>query len=108
MARKRRCGSDCRKRSSCRPPICSRKYARCGRGSELSVHFNWISGNNPGRTLTRPTERSLEKGDLIIKEIESSVIGYRAQQLRPLAVHECDPMITELSKLHAELYDEIL
>lgn len=83
-------------------------HAMFVRGSELSVHFNWISGNNPGRTLTRPTVRPLEKGDLIIKEIESSIIGYRAQQLRPLAVHECDPMILELSKLHAELYDEIL
>jgi Xaa-Pro aminopeptidase len=83
-------------------------HAMFVRGSELSVHFNWISGNNPGRTLTRPTLRPLEKGDLIVKEIESSVIGYRAQQLRPLAVHECDPMIMELSKLHAELYDELL
>src|SRR5204863_8869949 len=43
-----------------------------------------------------------------IKEIESSVIGYRAQQLRPLAVHECPPMIMELAKLHSEMYDELL
>ena len=83
-------------------------HAMFVRGSEQSVHFNWISGQNPGRTLTRPTERPLQKGDLILKEIESSIIGYRAQQLRPLAVHECDPMVLELSKLHAELYDEIL
>jgi Xaa-Pro aminopeptidase len=83
-------------------------HAMFVRGSELSVHFNWISGKNPGRTLTRPTMRPLERGDLILKEIESSIIGYRAQQLRPTAVHECDPMILELSKLHAELYDEIL
>src|SRR5439155_2773356 len=83
-------------------------HAMFVRGSELSVHFNWISGKNPGRTLTRPTERPLDKGDIIIKEIESSIIGYRAQQLRPLAVHECDPMIMELSKLHAELYEELL
>jgi len=83
-------------------------HAMFVRGSELSVHFNWISGHNPGRTLTRPTMRPLEKGDMILKEIESSIIGYRAQQLRPLAVHECDPMIMELSKMHAELYDEIL
>ena len=83
-------------------------HAMFVRGSELSVHFNWISGQNPGRTLTRPTQRPLEKGDLILKEIESSIIGYRAQQLRPLAVHECDPMIMELSKAHAELYDELL
>jgi Xaa-Pro aminopeptidase len=83
-------------------------HAMFVRGSELSVHFNWISGQNPGRTLTRPTQRPLEKGDLILKEIESSIIGYRAQQLRPLAVHECAPMILELAKLHAELYDELL
>jgi Xaa-Pro aminopeptidase len=83
-------------------------HAMFVRGSELSVHFNWISGKNPGRTLTRPTQRPLEKGDLIVKEIESSIIGYRAQQLRPTAVHECDPTILELSKAHGELYDEIL
>lgn len=83
-------------------------HAMYVRGSEQSVHFNWISGSNPGRTLTRPTERPLQKGDLILKEIESSIIGYRAQQLRRLAVHECDPMVMELAKLHAEMYDEIL
>ncbi|HEY7065299.1 MAG TPA: M24 family metallopeptidase [Chloroflexota bacterium] len=83
-------------------------HAMFVRGSELSVHFNWISGPNPGRTLTRPTRRPLAKGDLIVKEIESSVIGYRAQQLRPLAVHECDPTILELAKLHGALYDRLL
>lgn len=83
-------------------------HAMFVRGSELSVHFNWISGANPGRTLTRPTERPLQRGDLILKEIESSVIGYRAQQIRPLAVNECAPIILELSKLHGELYDRLL
>jgi Xaa-Pro aminopeptidase len=83
-------------------------HAMLVRGSELTVHFNWISGPNPGRTLTRPTQRPLAKGDLILKEIESSVIGYRAQQLRPLAVHECDPLILDLAKLHGELYDRLL
>ncbi|HLH22824.1 MAG TPA: M24 family metallopeptidase [Chloroflexota bacterium] len=83
-------------------------HAMFVRGSEPTVHFNWISGRNPVRTLTRPTARPLEKGDLILKEIESSIIGYRAQQLRPLAVHECDPIIIDLAKLHADLYDEVL
>jgi Xaa-Pro dipeptidase len=83
-------------------------HAMLVRGSELPVHYNWISGQNPGRTLTRPTSRPLERGDLLLKEIESSIIGYRAQQLRPLAVHECDPTILELSKLHGELYDRLL
>ena len=41
-------------------------------------------------------------------EIESSVIGYRAQQIRPLAVHRCDAMLMEMSKAHADIYPELL
>jgi Xaa-Pro dipeptidase len=78
------------------------------RGSELSVHFNWVASPNPGRTLTRPTARRLDAGDVIVAEIESSVIGYRAQQIRPVAVNTCNPIFTDLSKLHEELYLELL
>lgn len=78
------------------------------RGSELSVHFNWIADPNPGRTLTRPSARALEAGDVIVAEIESSVIGYRAQQIRPVAVNRCDPILMELSKAHGDLYPELL
>lgn len=83
-------------------------HALMARGSELSVHFNWVSGPNPKRTLTRPTGRLLDEGDVIVAEIESSVIGYRAQQLRPIAVNRCPPVMAELSKLHGELYAEML
>lgn len=78
------------------------------RGSELSVHYNWIAARNPGRTLTRPTARKLVEGDVIVAEIESSVIGYRAQQIRPVAVHRCDPVLIEMSKAHADIYPELL
>jgi len=78
------------------------------RGSELSVHFNWVAAQNPGRTMTRPTARRLVAGDVIVAEIESSVIGYRAQQIRPLAVHRCDPVLMEMAKAHADLYPELL
>lgn len=78
------------------------------RGSELSVHFNWVAAQNPGRTLTRPTARRLVVGDVIVAEIESSVIGYRAQQIRPLAVHRCDPVLMEMAQVHADLYPELL
>jgi Xaa-Pro aminopeptidase len=78
------------------------------RGSELSVHYNWVAAQNPGRTLTRPTARRLVEGDVIVAEIESSVIGYRAQQIRPLAVRRCDPMLMEMSKAHADIYPELL
>jgi len=78
------------------------------RGSELSVHFNWIAAQNPGRTLTRPTARPLVEGDVIVAEIESSVVGYRAQQIRPLAVHRCDPVLMEMSKAHGDIYPALL
>jgi Xaa-Pro aminopeptidase len=83
-------------------------HAIFSRGSELSVHFNWVAAQIPGRTRTRPTARPLEKGDVIIAEIESSVAGYRAQQIRPLAVHRCDPLLVEMAKAHADLYPELL
>lgn len=78
------------------------------RGSELSVHFNWVADPIPGRTLTRPTARTLAAGDVIVAELESSVIGYRAQQIRPVAVNRCDPLLMELSKAHADIYPELL
>jgi Xaa-Pro aminopeptidase len=83
-------------------------HALMARGSELSVHFNWVSGPNPGRTLTRPTARPLAAGDIIVAEIEASVIGYRAQQIRPVAVNRADPVMVEMSKLHGDLYPELL
>jgi Xaa-Pro dipeptidase len=83
-------------------------HAMYARGSEQSVHFNWIAAPLPGRTLSRPTGRALNAGDVIVSEIESSVIGYRAQQIRPIAVRSCDPVLLELAKMHAELYPRLL
>jgi Xaa-Pro aminopeptidase len=83
-------------------------HAMFMRGSELTVHFNWVASTQPGRTLTRPTGRPLVRGDVIVAEIEASVVGYRAQQIRPIAVHDCDPMYFELSKAHVDLYPQLL
>ena len=83
-------------------------HAVYARGSEQPVHFNWIAAQHPGRTLTRPSGRPLVAGDVIVAELESSVIGYRAQQIRPVAVNTCDPVFLELSKMHGELYPKLL
>jgi Xaa-Pro aminopeptidase len=83
-------------------------HALFARGSELSVHFNWVADPVPGLTLTRPTARPLVAGDVIVAELESSVVGYRAQQIRPVAVNRCDPLLMELSKAHADIYPELL
>jgi Xaa-Pro aminopeptidase len=77
-------------------------------GSELSVHFNWIASNPPTRTLTRPQRKVLADGDIIVNEIESSIIGYRAQQTRPVAVRSCEQIYLDLMKFHGDLYPAIL
>jgi Xaa-Pro dipeptidase len=77
-------------------------------GSEPTLHTNWVSGKAPMRTLTRPTQRALERGDIIINEIEASWAGYRAQGVQPICVGECDPAYGDLIKLQGEIYDEIL
>jgi Xaa-Pro aminopeptidase len=77
-------------------------------GSEMPVHCNWLSGPNVKHTLTRPTFRRLERGDLINNEIEASWIGYRAQQDQPVFVQEVHPVHKELIKVHREVYHGLL
>lgn len=77
-------------------------------GSEMPVHCNWLSGPNAKHTYTRPTFRRLERGDLIVNEIEASWIGYRAQQDQPVFVQEVHPVHKELIKVHHEIYHRLL
>jgi Xaa-Pro dipeptidase len=77
-------------------------------GSEMPVHCNWISGKNPVRTMTRPSFRTLERGDLIINELEASWIGYRAQAVQPVFVEVVDPVHVELFKIQYEIFNEML
>jgi Xaa-Pro aminopeptidase len=83
-------------------------YEMFRHGSELSVHFNWLADYPPGRTLTRPQQKQLKAGDIIVNELESSIIGYRAQQVRPVAVRTCDPIYVELIDFHREVYGHLL
>lgn len=77
-------------------------------GSELSVHYNWVSGKNPVRTLTRPTMRPLERGDLIINELEASWIGYRSQIVQPVFVGVANPNHVELMKVQREVFNAVM
>lgn len=76
-------------------------------GSEMPVHCNWVSGKNPKRTLTRPSMRVLERGDLIINELESSWIGYRAQAVQPVFVEVPDPVHQELIRVQREVFNQV-
>jgi Xaa-Pro dipeptidase len=76
-------------------------------GSEMPVHYNWLSGKNPRRTLTRPTMRILERGDLIINETEASWIGYRSQGVQPVFVEVIHPVHAELIKVQREVFNRV-
>jgi Xaa-Pro aminopeptidase len=83
-------------------------YAMTRNGSELPVHCFWVSGKNPKRTLTRPSMRLLERGDVIINEIEASWIGYRAQGVQPVFVEVIDPVQAELIKVQREIFNRVM
>jgi Xaa-Pro dipeptidase len=84
------------------------QYAMMRNGSEMPVHCFWVSGKNPKRTLTRPSMRVLERGDVIINELEASWIGYRSQGVQPVFVEVINPVQAELIKVQRELFNRIL
>ena len=84
------------------------QYALMRNGSEMPVHCNWVSGKNPKRTLTRPSMRLLERGDLIINEVEASWIGYRSQGVQPVFVEVADPVHQELIKVQREVFNRVM
>ncbi len=83
-------------------------YAMMRNGSEIPVHCNWVSGPNPVRTLTRPTMRTLEKGDLIINELEANWMGYRSQAVQPVFIEVINPVHAELFKVQKEIFETVL
>jgi len=84
------------------------QYALMRNGSEMPLHCNWISGKNVRRTLTRPSMRLLERGDLIINEVESSWIGYRSQGVQPVFVGVADAVHQELIKVQREIFNRVM
>ena len=82
-------------------------YALLKSGSELPVHNQWASGKNVNHPITRPTLRRLERGDLVISEIEASVNGYRAQAMQPVFVGAADPLHLELIKVQREVWNAV-
>ncbi|MEE8562348.1 MAG: M24 family metallopeptidase [Alphaproteobacteria bacterium] len=83
------------------------QYGMMRNGSEIPVHCNWVSGNNPVRTLTRPSWRRLERGDMIVNELEANWMGYRAQAVQPVFVEVIDPVHAELIKVQREVFEVV-
>jgi Xaa-Pro aminopeptidase len=84
------------------------QYAMMRNGSEMPVHCFWVSGKNPKRTLTRPSMRILERGDVIINELEAAWIGYRSQAVQPVFVEAINPVQAELIKVQREVFNRVV
>jgi len=84
------------------------QYGMMRHGSEMPVHCFWVSGKNPKRTLTRPSMRILERGDVIINELEASWIGYRSQGVQPVFVEVINPIQAELIKVQREIFNRVM
>src|SRR4029453_2317605 len=82
-------------------------YAMIKRGSELPVHYNWVSGPESTRTLSRPSHRLRELGDRIEDELEASWQGYRSQGVQPVWVGRCDPIYHGLIKIQRDVFNGI-
>ncbi len=72
-------------------------------GSELPFHNHWGSGTHP-HTLTRPSHGTLERGYLMVNEIEAAYGGYHAQGVQPFAIQDCDPVYKDIHEMHAEYW----
>lgn len=75
----------------------------CMGGSELPFHNHWGAGPWP-QTLTRPSHGTLQRGYLIVNEIEAAYGGYHAQGVQPFAIQDCDPAYKDLYAMHAEYW----
>jgi Xaa-Pro dipeptidase len=77
-------------------------------GSEPTLHTNWVSGQSPLRTLSRASFRLLERGDIILNELEASWAGYRAQGVQPVCIETCAQVYRDLMKIQGAIFEEVL
>ena len=75
----------------------------CMGGSELPFHNHWGTGTHP-QTLTRPSHALLERGHIIVNELEAAYGGYHAQGVQPIAIQDCDPVYKDVQAMHAEYW----
>src|SRR5581483_9224455 len=67
-------------------------------GSDPSVTCRWGSGLRP-RILDRPTHGELQRGSLILIDLEASVSGYRTRAGGAIALEGCDALYRDLYQM---------
>lgn len=72
-------------------------------GSDPSVATRWGSGPRP-RLYARPGHGLLQRGSVIAAQFEAGSLGYRTRGIRAIAIHDCDPVLKDLSSILAEYW----
>jgi Xaa-Pro dipeptidase len=67
-------------------------------GGEIPTLILWGAGASPNRYSRTPTARTIQRGDIIISEIEAKCAGYIAQVRRPVFV---GALAAEYAHMHA-------
>jgi Xaa-Pro dipeptidase len=74
-------------------------HAMMKAGGEIPVMVLWGSGPGPVRDAFVPTQRPLQRGDMIANEIEGKYIGYVSQRVQPAILGEAPrPLLDALEK----------
>jgi Xaa-Pro aminopeptidase len=83
-------------------------HALSAMGSELPIRIRWASGEQPGRLGSRPRDQNMERGGLLLTDIEAAWGGYRARGSQPLACGEPTPEYADLSRCAIDLWNKTL
>jgi Xaa-Pro aminopeptidase len=73
-------------------------------GGELPTMILWRSGPEPIRPDRVPTTRRLQRGDVIVNEVEAKYGGYIAQVRRPIAIGEPSDAVAEMHWASVEAF----
>jgi Xaa-Pro aminopeptidase len=77
-------------------------------GGDYLTMLYWKSGKAPYRTEHIPTHKILEKGDVIINELDGRYCGYFVQAIHPISVGPPPEDYAEMFKLSVEAFHRML
>ena len=77
------------------------------RGLESSFDMPSVYVTGPEGIVATSTDRIIQRGDLIINELEANWMGYRSQAVQPVFVEVADPVHLELIKVQREVFETI-
>jgi len=76
----------------------------CVQGSQPPLRSRWGSGLRP-TMVDRPMHGELQRGSIVVAEIDAERWGYRTYGIQPIAVAGCDAILRDLYAVEGEFWD---